>query len=255
MKIDLKKLLPHLIAIAAFVIVSILFCKPAFQGKVLQQHDIVSVNGMEKNALDYKEKFGHLPLWNTNLFSGMPNYQVAIEGPNYLLNFSKIMSLGLPKPANFFFLACICFYLLCIAFRCNPFVGIFGALAFAYSTYDPVIISAGHDTKMMAIAFAPALLAGLVWLYEKKYWIGIAVTTLFATMEVTANHPQINYYVFIAVGFMTLSYIIRWVKNKEWKHMVIALSLALVGALIGISNAGVTFFTTYDYAKIGRAHV
>ena len=249
MKIDLKKLLPHLIAIAAFVIVSILFCKPAFQGKVLQQHDIVSVNGMEKNALDYKEKFGHLPLWNTNLFSGMPNYQVAIEGPNYLLNFSKIMSLGLPKPANFFFLACICFYLLCIAFRCNPFVGIFGALAFAYSTYDPVIISAGHDTKMMAIAFAPALLAGLVWLYEKKYWIGIAVTTLFATMEVTANHPQINYYVFIAVGFMTLSYIIRWVKNKEWKHMVIALSLALVGALIGISNAGVTFFTTYDYAK------
>ena len=249
MKIDLKKLLPHLIAIAAFAIVSILFCKPAFEGKVLQQHDIVSVNGMEKNAFDYKEKFGHLPLWNTNLFSGMPNYQVAIEGPNYLLNFNKILALGLPKPANFFFLACICFYLLCIAFRCNPFVGIFGALAFAYSTYDPVIISAGHETKMMAIAYAPALLAGLVWLYEKKYWIGLAVTTLFATMEVTSNHPQINYYVFIAVVFMTLSYIIHWVKNKEWKHMAIALSLALVGAVIGISNAGVTFLTTYDYAK------
>ena len=114
MKIDFKKLLPHLIAIATFIIVSILFCKPAFEGKVLQQRDIVSVNGMAKNALDYKEKFGHLPLWNTNLFSGMPNYQVAIEGPNYLLNFSKIMTLGLPKPANFFFLACICFYLLVV---------------------------------------------------------------------------------------------------------------------------------------------
>ena len=101
----------------------------------------------------------------------------------------------------------------------------------------------------MAIAYAPALLAGLVWLYEKKYWIGLAVTTLFATMEVTSNHPQINYYVFIAVVFMTLSYIIHWVKNKEWKHMAIALSLALVGAVIGISNAGVTFLTTYDYAK------
>ncbi|MBA3673979.1 MAG: YfhO family protein [Chitinophagaceae bacterium] len=249
MKIDFKKLLPHLIAIAAFAIVSILFCKPAFEGKVLQQHDIVSVDGMAKNALDYKEKFGTLPLWNTNLFSGMPNYQVAIEGPNYLLNFNKIMALGLPKPANFFFIACICFYLLCMAFRCNPFVAIFGSLAFAYSTYDPVIISAGHDTKMMAIAYGPALLAGLVWLYEKKYWIGIAVTTLFATMEVTSNHPQINYYFFIAVVFMTISYIIKWVKNKEWKHMAIALSLALVGALIGISNAGVTFLTTYDYAK------
>lgn len=249
MKIDFKKLLPHLIAIAAFAIVSILFCKPAFEGKVLQQHDIVSVDGMAKNALDYREKFGHMPLWNTNLFSGMPNYQVAIEGPNYLVNFNKILALGLPKPANFFFIACICFYLLCIAFRCNPFVAIFGSLAFAYSTYDPVIISAGHDTKMMAIAYGPALLAGLVWLYEKKYWIGIAVTTLFATMEITSNHPQINYYFFIAVVFMTISYIIKWVKNKEWKHMAIALSLAFVGALIGISNAGVTFLTTYDYAK------
>ena len=249
MKIDFKKLLPHLIAIATFAIVSFLFCRPAFEGKVLQQHDIVSVNGMEKNALDYKEKFGHLPLWNTNLFSGMPNYQVAIEGPNYLLNFNKIIGLGLPKPANFFFIACICFYLLCIALRCNPFVGIFGALAFAYSTYDPVIINAGHETKMMAIAYAPALLAGLVWLYEKKYWIGLAVTTFFATMEVTSNHPQINYYLFIAIAFMTVGYIIMWVKNKEWQHMIIALSLAAVGAIIGVFNAGVTFLTTYDYAK------
>ncbi len=157
MKIDFKKLLPHLIAIAAFALVSILFCKPAFEGKVLQQHDMVSVNGMMKNAADYREKFGKYPLWNTNLFSGMPNYQVAIEGPKYLLNFQSILSLGLPKPANFFFLACICFYLLCMAFRCNPFVAIFGSLAFAYSTYDPVIISAGHETKMMAIAFSPAL--------------------------------------------------------------------------------------------------
>src|SRR4029077_2054747 len=167
-------------------------------GKVLQQHDMVSVSGMAKNALDYKEKFGHLPLWNTNLFSGMPNYQVTMEGPNLLPNVGKIITLGLPKPANFFFLACICFYLLCIAIRTNlrlgnslaqAFVAIFGALAFAYSTYDPVIISAGHETKMMAIAFAPGLLAGLIWLYEKKYWIGIAFTTFFATMEIISNHP------------------------------------------------------------------
>ncbi|MEJ7822539.1 MAG: YfhO family protein [Chitinophagaceae bacterium] len=249
MKIDFKKLLPHLIAVALFAIVSILFCKPAFEDKVLQQHDIVSVEGMVKNAQDYKEKFGTFPLWNTNLFSGMPNYQVRIEGPNFLPDFSKILALGLPKPANFFFIACICFYLLCMAFRCNPFVAMFGSLAFAYSTYDPVIISAGHDTKMMAIAYAPALLAGLVWLYEKKYWIGLAVTALFATMEVTSNHPQINYYFFIAAVFMTISYIIIWVKNKEWKHMAIALSLALVGGVIGIFNSGVTFLTTYDYAK------
>lgn len=249
MKIDFKKIFPHLIAVATFLIVAILFCKPVLESKVLQQHDNVAWKGMAQNAFEYKEKNGHFPLWNTNLFSGMPNYQVAIEGPSLLPNFFGIMGLGLPKPANFFFLACLCFYLLCIAFRCNPFVAIFGSLAFAYSTYDPVIISAGHDTKMMAIAFAPALLAGLVWIYEKKYWIGLAVTALFATMEITSNHPQINYYVFIVIGFMTISYMIKWIKNKEWKHMTIALSLALVSAAIGICNAGVTFLTTSEYAK------
>lgn len=249
MKVDFKKLLPHLIAIATFAIVSFMFCKPAFEGKVLLQHDMISVNGMVKNVLDYKEKFGRLPLWNTHLFSGMPNYQVAIEGPNLLPNISSIMALGLPKPANFFFIACICFYLLCIGFKSNPYIGIFGALAFAYCTYDPVIIGAGHETKMMAIAYAPGLLAGLVWLYEKKYWIGLAVTTLFATLEITSNHPQINYYFFIAIALMSLTYIIQWVKNKEWKHMAIALSLALVCAVIGLCNAGVTFLTTSEYAK------
>ena len=249
MKIDFKKLLPHIIAIATFAIVAILFCKPAFEGKVLQQGDIVSVNGMAKNAWDYREKFGTFPLWNTHLFSGMPNYQVLIGGPDLIPDFNRILALGLPKPANFFFLACLCFYLLCIAIRCNPFVGMFGALAFAYATYDPVIIGAGHETKMMAIAYAPALLAGIIWLYEKKYWIGIAVIALFATMEVISNHPQINYYLFIAIAFMTLSYIINWVKNKEWKHMAIALSLALVGAVVGICNAGILFLPTYDYAK------
>lgn len=252
MKIDFKKLLPHLIALATFFIVAMLFCKPAFEGKVLEQGDMVHVQGMVKNAADYNEKFGHYPLWNTNLFSGMPNYQIAIQGPptsNIIAAIPKLLTLGLPKPAHFFFLACICFYLLCIAVRCNPYLGIFGALSFAYSTYDPVIISAGHETKMMAIALGPALLAGLIWLYEKKYWIGFAATALFASLEVMVNHPQVNYYFFIAFGFMTIAYIIKWIKNREWKHMAIALSLALAGALIGICNAGVTFLTTYDYAK------
>src|SRR5438128_10563859 len=97
MKIDFKKLLPHLIAIVVFWVVAAFFCKPAFEGKVLEQHDIVAVKGMEQNAVEYYQKFGHYPLWNTNLFSGMPNYQVAIQGPDILVNFKGILSLGLPK--------------------------------------------------------------------------------------------------------------------------------------------------------------
>jgi hypothetical protein len=245
----LKIALPHIIAVAVFLVVALLFCKPALDGKVLNQHDIVGAKGMAQSAWEYREKHGQFPLWNTHIFSGMPNYQVAIQGPNVLVDFTAILTLGLPKPISFFFLACICFYILAIAFNINPWIGMFSALAFAYTTYDPIIISAGHDTKMMAIAYMPALLAGLVWLFHKRYWLGLAVTALFATMEILANHPQINYYFFIVAACMAISYAIIWIKRGEWKHMAIAFSLAIVGALIGIGNSAVTFFTTAEYAK------
>jgi hypothetical protein len=244
-----KKLLPHLIAIVIFLVVSVIFCKPVFQGMVLQTHDNVGAQGMAHGAWEHNEKYGNLPLWNTNLFSGMPNYQVAVEGPGSFINFPKLLSLFIPEPASFFFLACISFYILSLAFGVNVYVGILGALSFAFATYNPVILNAGHYTKMMAVAFAPGLLAGIVLLFEKKYWIGIAVATLFAFLEITSNHPQINYYLFIVIAFMTIGYIIQWVRNGQLKHMAISLSLAFVSALIGVGTAAVTLFPTYEYAR------
>src|SRR5678809_260502 len=146
-----KKLLPHVVAIIIFLAVSVFFCKPILEGNVLHQSDITGWKGMAQNAFEYKAKHGHYPLWNPNLFSGMPNYQVTMEGKAVLHDFTKIFSLWLPKPMNFFFLACICFYLLCIALRINPYIGILGGLAYAFSTYNAVIIGVGHESKMLAI--------------------------------------------------------------------------------------------------------
>lgn len=244
-----KQLLPHIIAIVIFFITAAVFCIPAFQSKVLQQSDIIGVKGMQQNLILFLNKYGHLPLWNTSLFSGMPNYQIWIAGPDLLIPFSKWLALGLPEPANFFFIASLCFYILCLCLRVNPYLAIFGALAFAFATYNPIIIATGHITKMMAISFAPGLLAGLVLLFRKKYWIGFAVTTFFSAAEMTANHPQITYYLLIVILFMTVSNVIVWIKSKQLKHAGIALSLALLGAIIGVGTAAVTLFPTYQFAK------
>lgn len=244
-----RKLLPHLIAIAVFLIVAVLFCSPALQGKVLQQHDIIGAQGMAQNSIEHYEKYGNYPLWNTNLFSGMPNFQVLIQGPTIFPDFTTILTLGLPKPIHFFFLACICFYILCLTFRLNPYISMLASLAFAYTSYDPIIIATGHDTKMLAMAYAPALLGGLKLLYEKRYWLGLALTAFFASMEITVNHPQINFYFLIAATAMTISYLVIWIKSGEWKHAAVALSLALLGGLIGVGSAATTLLTTYDYTK------
>ncbi len=245
----LKKFLPHIIAILVFLIVSILFCKPVLEGNVLNQHDNVGWKGMAQNSFEYKEKNGHFPLWNPNLFSGMPNYQVAMEGKSVLPDLTKIFSFGLPKPINFFFLACICFYILCLTLKIRPVIGILSGLGFAFATYNPVIVAAGHDTQMLATAFMPLLIAGLISIFEKKYWLGFAITTYAAYQQIGVNHLQVTYYTFLIAVAITLSYLYVWIKNKEWKHIGIAAGIAIVSAIIGIAGNALTLKTTSEYAK------
>lgn len=244
-----QQVLPHAIAVVIFLLVSVIFCKPILDGNVLNQHDIVGWKGMAQNAFEYKEKHGHFPLWNPNLFSGMPNYQVAFEGKSALPDLNILFTLGLPKPISFFFLACICFYILCVSLRLRPIVGILGALAFAFSTYNPVIIGAGHETKMMAIAYMPLLLAGILLIYNKKYWLGLALTTLGTMMEISSNHPQISYYFFLTAFAITIGYLVYWIKNKDYKHIGIALGTTTIAGIVGLSITTLTLLTSTEYAK------
>jgi len=244
-----KKALPHVLAVLIFLLAAVIFCKPVLEGKVLNQHDIVGWKGMAQSSYEYKEKYGHFPLWNTNLFSGMPGYQVAMTGKSVLPDFSEILSLGLPKPMNYFFLACVCFYILMMSVRVNSWLGALGALAFAFSTYNPIIIGAGHETKMLAIAYMPLLLAGLLLIFNKKYWLGLAVTTLGTTMEIASNHPQISYYFFLTAGAITLAYLVHWIRQKDFKHIGIAMGITAVAAVAGLSINVLTILTSSEYAK------
>ena len=245
----LKKIAPHFIAVIIFLIVSALFCKPALEGNVLNQHDTIGWKGMAQNAFEYKEKTGHYPLWNPNLFSGMPNYQVAMQGKSILPNLPAIFSLGLPKPINFFFLACLCFYILCIALRTKPIVAILAGLAYAFSTYNPVVINAGHDTQMLAMAFLPILITGLICTFEKKYWLGLALTTYGTYQQIGVNHLQISYYTFLIAAAITACYLYTWIKQKDWKHIALAGAITLVSAIIGLAGNALTLKTTSEYVK------
>lgn len=249
MNFDFKKLIPHAIAVIVFVIVSAIFCKPVLEGNVMNQHDNIGWKGMAQNVFEYKEKNGHFPLWNPNLFSGMPNYQVAMEGKSILPDTVKILTLGLPKPMNFFFLACLCFYILCLILRINPIIGTLCAIAYSFSTYNPVIIAAGHDTQMLATGIMPLLIGGLISIYEKKYWLGLALTTFGTYQQLSVNHLQVSYYFFLIAAFITVSYLIKWIKERDWRHIAFAGFLTLISASIGVAGNALVLKTTAEYSK------
>ncbi|SJZ52888.1 YfhO family protein [Sediminibacterium ginsengisoli] len=247
-----KSLLPHVIAVAVFVIVAVIYCKPALEGKVLAQTDVIHWKGMAQDMVNYQQTHDNKwPLWNNNLFSGMPGYQVAIGSDNALSPalFHQLFMLYLPKPIGYFFLLCIGFYFLSQVVRVNPWLGILGGLAYAYATYSPIIISVGHDTKMQAMGYLPALLGALWLIYQRKYWWGGALTALFTAMMIAMNHPQVAYYFVLMAVVMSVAFAIHWIRQKEYKHMLLAFAIAAVAAATGATTGLVNIATSADYAK------
>lgn len=249
-KFNWQKLFPHLIAIAIFVIVAVIYCKPVLQNKVLPQGDLAQWVGMSKDQQNYMDSNGHAPLWTNGMFSGMPGYVILGYSNNYIAPyFINAISLFLPSPINFFFLACICFYFLAQVFKVNPWVSIIGALMYAYATYNPIIISVGHVTKMYSIAFMPGIIASIQLIYNKKYWVGAALTALFTAALVAENHYQIIYYTIIIIAFMGVAFIIRMVKEKNFKQMITAICFALMAGVIGAATSAVSLLPNYEYSK------
>ncbi|GAB2821398.1 hypothetical protein [Ferruginibacter profundus] len=249
-----KKALPHLIAIGIFLLVSVIFCKPALDSSLtMQQSDITQWQGMSHQLMEKTKAEGRGALWATNMFSGMPSYQITYPTPwNPIDLIHHIFTLWLPKPINFFFLMCISMYLLLSVIKLRPWTAIIGALGFAFSSFTAMATVAGHDTQMLTLAYVPATLAGMLLVYEKKYLWGFTLTALFTMMQLGMNHQQISYYFFIIAVIMTIAYFINWVKQKQLAHAGKAIGLVAVAAAIGVGVNILNLWVNADYTASSK---
>ena len=247
----LKANLIHFIAVALFALVSIIYCKPAIEGKVLQQSDISQWKGMAQDALTYRDQYGKTPLWTNSMFGGMPTYQITgIPGYSYSIGaLDNLFTLKLPEPINLFFLASICFYFLAIVLGMNPIVGIVGGLCYSFATYNPIIIVVGHITKMHAIAYLPFFIGAILLIFKRKYILGGVLTALATALFVQANHLQITYYGTLIVFFMSLYHSIQWIIQKDFTHIYKTFATALIAGLLGVAVNAPILVSTYEYGK------
>ena len=246
-----KSALPHIIAVAIFAIVAIIYCKPALEGKVLQQSDITQWKGMAQDAMVYAEKNGQHPLWTNSMFGGMPTYQITgVPGFAFTIGLiDNLLTLHLPEPINLFFLACLCFYFLAQVLGFNNIISVIGALAYSYATYNPIIVTVGHITKMHAIAYLPFFIASILLIFQKKYLWGALLTGIATALFVGANHLQITYYGIIIIAFMSIFFLIKWIKEKDFNHILKTFAAACIGGLLGIAVNAPLLASTYEYGK------
>lgn len=248
----MKKLLPDLIAILAFVLLSFAYFFPAnIEGRILFQHDTVAGTGGGQEATEYMERTGERTRWTNSIFGGMPTYQMA---PSYdsskpLKWVEGLYHLYLPPYVVLTFIMMLGFYILLRAFGLSVWLSALGGIIWAFSSYFFILISAGHIWKFVTLAYIPPTIAGVVLAYRKKYLLGGIVTALFIALQIQSNHIQMSYYFMFVILFMVGAYFEDAYKKKELSHFFKASAILAVAALIGICANLSNLYHTYEYSK------
>ncbi len=249
-KIDFKKLVPHIVAVLVMIVISFAYLHPLLEGKRLQQSDITHWKGMSKEIVDFREETGKEALWTNSMFGGMPAYQISVKHDSNLIGFfDKIFTLGLPHPAGLLFLYFIGFYILLVSLRVNPWIAIGGALAYAFSSYFLIILEAGHNSKAHAIGYMAPVLAGIMLTFRGKYYLGAILTALFLSLEIKANHLQITYYLMLTVLLLAVCVFYNALKEKRIKDFIKATGFLVVAAILAIATNITNLWATWEYGK------
>lgn len=246
----LKSILPHLVAVAAFLLLSCVYFSPLFDGFSLKQSDIRQFQGMSKEIVDYDFVHGVKPLWTNSMFGGMPSYQIAVEhNANWLTYVDQALKLGLPRPVGILFISMLGFYILTLCMRVNPWLGMIGAIAFGFSTINILYIGAGHMSKVNAIAYMAPALGGLILAFRGKWLLGAAVFGLFFGLNLTANHLQMTYYLSFLLAAVAISEVVRLALKKEWIYLGKSVGALTVASILTIMAAASNLMTTLEYSK------
>src|SRR5258706_4270516 len=245
-----RQWLQHLIAVAVFLTVTLLYFTPLLDGTKITQYDIANWQGMSKEISDYREKHHSEPLWTNSMFGGMPAYQISVLYKANLIQYiDKIIMLGLPGDSGYAFLFFVGFYFLLITLGVDKRVAVFGALAFGFSSYFFIFIETGHTSKVHAIGYMAPVMAGVIMCYRKNILIGAVVAALALSLELYANHLQITYYLMLLVVVFILAEIYRTVKEKLWGNFIKASSALLVAVVLGVLSNITNLWATYEYGK------
>lgn len=246
-----KNLIYIAISLVVFIVLAFLYSTPVFTGKQLFQHDIVQYRGGAKELLDYRADTGKETYWSDSMFGGMPTYQMGsrFEG-DIIKKFDGYLNF-LPRPVNYFFLLFAGFFLLGMVAVRNWKYALLGATFFGLSTYFYIAIAAGHNGKINTIEYFAPLLAGILLVYIRKEYIwGFILTTLFMGLQIAANHPQMTYYLFLALGFLFLSELIRTIQKKvPVKHFLISSGIIAASCIIGVGMNSQRIMANSEYVK------
>lgn len=248
---NFKKILPHIIAVVAFIVVSLVFFSPVMEGKKLFQSDMAQFDGASKELHDYEKASGKGANWANAMFSGMPSYQIAFPQSNNIFNrIAPPLTLwNRSFDAGIFFIMMLGFYVFMCSMGAKPLISAFSALIYALGSYNVIIITVGHITKAWAMAMIAPILAGMILVFKRKYISGIIIFTLSLGLQIYFNHIQITYYTLIAALILGITYLIYAIKEKQIKNFALSCGALIIAAVIAVMPNSSHLALNAEYAK------
>ena len=247
---NFKQIIPHIVSLSLFVVVALMYFNPVLKGKKISQSDITQHIGMAKEVNDFRKVTGEEPYWAESAFSGMPTYPIGTYFPNdYITSLDRLIRF-LPRPADYLFLYFFSFYILLLAFKVDWKIAIVGSLAFGFSTYLIIIFGAGHNSKAHAIAYMPLVLAGIIFIFKKRYLLGFIVTSIATALEIKANHPQMTYYLLFAILILGIVELIEAIQKNKIKQFITQSSIIIVAMLLAVGVNSSRLLATKEYADV-----
>lgn len=237
-------------AIVLFFLIAALYFAPQFSGQTLMQHDVQQYEGMSKDILDNRAATGEDAQWTGRMFGGMPAFLINVKYPAQAVKgtIGKIVKV-VDTPASFLFFSMTAMLIAMLLFGLSPWVGLVAALAYGFSTYFMLIIGAGHITKMWALVYAPLMMAGVYCTLRRNAWAGAALTALFTSLEIGANHPQITYYFVIAMAALWISEGIIALRSKRGRDFARRTALLVAAGVAAVGSNFAPLWYTWQHTK------
>jgi hypothetical protein len=248
--ISWQRIWPHLVAVIGFMALSVMYVSPVLQGKKLNMGDDLQARGAAREVIDYHKKTGEWSSWTNGMFAGMPAYLVATDYPSSIpTKLGQGINKLLPEPANYLLIGLVSAYVLFLVLGTGIGLAALGAIAFAFASFNLISLEAGHVSKVIAIMYSPGVLAGVLLAFRKNWLAGSALTALFLSLELYANHIQITYYLGIGIIVLVAIESFLLIKKGDIKQLTFIIAGLALAAVVSVGTHTTRLWNAYDYSK------
>ncbi|MFR9165796.1 MAG: YfhO family protein [Dysgonomonas sp.] len=243
-----KKILPHVGAIVCFLIITFAYFSPLLEGKTLPQSDVQQYEGMAQELREYYIKEGASSAWTGSMFSGMPSYQIGVWGsnPNLLDYLERPLKTIGASSAGPVFTGMLMAYILFVVMGFGVIPAMLGAVAYSLSSYNIIIIEAGHVTKAWTLAYMPMVVASMMALFRRKFLISGLLMALGLCMMIKSNHLQVTYYAGLLCALLYIGFLIKSILNKEYKGLLKASGILVIAVILAVLPNLSTIYGNYE---------